>query len=99
MTLAMSGATPGGRGPGLRPGQHDRAGRRRAGPGRAGHRRVEPHARPGQRRRRALVGGYHLAFALAAGLAVAAIVVALVLLRPQPAQQRESAPAGVPEAA
>jgi sugar phosphate permease len=47
----------------------------------------------------ALVGGFHLAFALAAGLAVAAIVVALALLRPQPAQCRESAPAGLPEAA
>jgi EmrB/QacA subfamily drug resistance transporter len=47
----------------------------------------------------ALVGGFHLAFALAAGLAVAAIVVALALLRPQPAQQRESARAGLPEAA
>ena len=32
----------------------------------------------------ALVGGFHLAFALAAGLAVAAIVVALALLRRSP---------------
>src|SRR4051794_21211455 len=43
----------------------------------------------------ALVGGFHLAFAIAAGLAVAAIVVALALLRPQPAQQREAAAAAV----
>jgi EmrB/QacA subfamily drug resistance transporter len=47
----------------------------------------------------ALVGGFHLAFAIAAGLAVAAIVAALALLRPQPAQQRESATAALPEAA
>jgi EmrB/QacA subfamily drug resistance transporter len=47
----------------------------------------------------ALVGGFHLAFALAAGLAVAAIVAALALLRPQAAQRRESARVGLPEAA
>jgi hypothetical protein len=47
----------------------------------------------------ALVGGFHLAFAIAAGLAVAAIVVALALLRPQATQQRESAQAALPETA
>ena len=37
------------RGPGLRPGQHDRAGRRRAGPGRAGDAVGLAHRPPGAR--------------------------------------------------
>ncbi|ADB48782.1 MFS transporter [Conexibacter woesei] len=36
----------------------------------------------------ALTGGYHLAFMIAAGLVVAAIVVALAVLRPSPLQRR-----------
>ena len=56
MTLAMSGATQQRRRPGLRPGQHDRAGRRRARPGRAGHAVGHPQratwSRPAPRRPR-----------------------------------------------
>ena len=39
----------------------------------------------------ALTGGYHLAFAVSAGLVVAAIVVAALVLRPAPAEGREPA--------
>jgi sugar phosphate permease len=56
----------------------------------------------------ALTGGYHLAFLVAAGLTIAAIAVALLVLRdgpraePQPLageeaeEEREAAPVGVP---
>ena len=84
MTLAMSGATPERRGPGLGPGQHDRAGRRRARAGRAGHARRRPQTEPagaGEPPAAALTGGYHLAFSIGAGLVLAAIAVALTVLR------------------
>src|SRR4051812_7550019 len=47
----------------------------------------------------ALVGGYPLAFVIAAALAVAAIALALTVLRPQPAPRAERAAGRVPEAA
>ncbi len=46
MKLAMSGATPSRRGPGVGPRQHDRAGRRRAGAGGGGDARGDPHQPP-----------------------------------------------------
>jgi len=49
----------------------------------------------------ALIGGYHLAFVIAAGLVLAALVVAITVLRPAPAQvpereAEERAPKGEP---
>jgi len=46
----------------------------------------------------ALVGGYHLAFFIAAGLVVAAIAVALLVLEAEPHGASEHAPAGEPVA-
>ncbi len=51
MTLAMSGVDPADAGPRLRPGQHDRAGRRRARPRRPGDAVDEPHRGPAGGRR------------------------------------------------
>src|SRR5204862_8077076 len=41
----------------------------------------------------ALTGGYHLAFLIAAGLVVAAVVVALTVLAPQPRRETSAVPA------
>ena len=52
MTLAMSGATPADCGPGVRPRQHDPAGRRGARPGGARHAVEHPHGGPARSGRR-----------------------------------------------
>ena len=86
MTLAMSGATPERRRPGLRPGQHDRAGRRRARAGGARDAVGDAQRQPDRERRlhaSALTSGYHLAFLVGAGLVAAAIVVAVTVLQPE----------------
>ena len=53
MTFAMSGVSPQDAGPGLGPRQHQRAGRRRDRPRRAGDAGQRAHRRAGRRRRRA----------------------------------------------
>ena len=85
MTLAMSGADAERRRPGLRPGQHDGAGRRRArprGPGDAVVPRSDDLLAQGSSQAEALTGGYHLAFWIAAALIVASIIVGLVVVEP-----------------
>jgi len=42
-----------------------------------------PSPPPGSLRRRALTGGFHLAFLIAAGLILAAVAVALTVLKPE----------------
>ena len=69
-----------GRRPGLRPGQHQRAGRRRDRPRRAGDARERAHRRAGRRRpahAAALNSGFHLAYLIGAGVLAAAVIVAL----------------------
>ena len=88
------------RGPGLRAGQHHRAGRRRARPRRAGDAVVHPHAAPRRRQggheASALTSGYHLAFLIGAGCVVAAIGVALTVLRPEGRAQAGAEASGAP---
>ena len=86
-TISMSGVLPGRRGPRVRRGQHEHAGRRGVRPRgarRAGDRQDRDAALARRHGRAALTGGYQLAFLVAAGLVGAAIVLATVVLRSEP---------------
>ena len=94
MTLAMSGAAPERLRPGLRAWstRPSRWAARSASPcsPRSSTTRTETLP-PTARRRAALTGGYHLAFGVGAALVLAALVLAVVILRPQRAEATEAA--------
>ena len=80
------GRHAGRRGPGVGPGQHDRAGRRRAGlavVATLAATRTHHLLASGSSHAAALTGGYQLAFTVGAGLIVAALAVALTVLEPE----------------
>jgi MFS family permease len=103
MTLAMSGATP--EDAGLASGLVNTSAQVGGAVGLAvlatlSSSRTESLAAAGNDAASALVGGYHLAFGVAAGFVALALVVAVALLRPQRAPEPGSIAAGVrPQAA
>ena len=95
MTLAMSTRDAGGLRAALRARQHDAAGRRRARAGDPRHARDVAHGRAcsptATSAPAALTGGYTLAFTIGAGFIVAAIAIAVVVLKPERATATEPA--------
>ncbi|HZB77038.1 MAG TPA: MFS transporter, partial [Solirubrobacteraceae bacterium] len=91
MTLAMSGATP--EDAGLASGLVNTSAQVGGAVGLAvlatlSASRTESLAAAGSDAASAMLGGYHLAFAIAAGFVALALVAAVVLLRPSPAPRR-----------
>jgi hypothetical protein len=58
-----------------------------------------PRLERGESTASALLGGYHLAWAIGLGLAIAGILLAVVLLRPQSAPQEQEAGLGAAQPA
>ena len=84
MTLAMSGATPEDAGPGLGPRQHEPQVGGALGLSvlaTLSATRTDSLLAAGDSTAAALTGGYHLAFAIAAGLVVVGLVIAVTVLR------------------
>ena len=98
MTLAMSGATP--EDAGLASGLVNTTAQvgGALGPGRSGHAVARPAAdnllADGESAASALTGGYHLAFLIGAGLVLASVIVAVLVLEPVKAHQAEVHDAG-----
>jgi EmrB/QacA subfamily drug resistance transporter len=96
MTIAMSGATP--QDAGLASGLVNTSVQVGAALGLAvlatvSASRTETLAKQGESAASALVGGYHLAFGIAAGLVLVAIAVAAFVLKPEDEAEAEAAPA------